>query len=166
MAVSSSSTVQGTDASPRQLQAMALAYMDSRSSCSATFFVMTSNRTAAENVRVKACAGDILADRAADDDIRFIQHDVGHIALGDLDQLLFPLDQMLRGDSFDGVRLVVSVFEDGDAKADGSFLQNETGGLLNGAGKDLGGFLVHGRAALVVAKADDQHLAEAALDGR
>ena len=71
---------------------------------------------------------------------------------------------MLRGDSFDGVRLVVSVFEDGDAKADGSFLQNETGGLLNGVGKDLGGFLVHGRAALVVAKADDQHLAETALD--
>ena len=93
------------------------------------------NRAAAKDVGVEARTGNVLSDLLADDHIRLGQHDAGHIGLGLLDQLLLLLDPALGGDGLDAAGLVIGVFQNGHAKADGGLLQDDPGGLLQHGGK-------------------------------
>ena len=120
---------------------------------------------AAGHVGVHAVAGDVLADLIHHQHVALVKQQVGDGLVGDLLELGFLADDLLRAQALDEIGIVIGVFNDGNAAQNRRVFQNRPAVLLHQLMHDGRALMMDALSALLLAKADGHHLHQAAFIG-
>ena len=119
----------------------------------------------AGDVGVHAVAGDVLADLIHHQHVALVEEQVGDGLVGDLLELGFLADDLLRAQALDEIGLVVGVLNDGDTAQHRRVFQDRPAVLLHQLVHDAGALMMDALSALLLAKANGHHLHQAAFIG-
>ena len=123
------------------------------------------SRSTAGDVWVHAASGKLFAQLVDHQNVERLQEQPGHVVLGLGQQLPFGLNDLLGGNRRDFRYPVVGVFHASDAKQDGKLGQLNFGHFHAELGHAPEAEHMGGVGAFLFAKADGDHLHQAALVG-